>query len=204
MSRNFFISGNGTDVGKTVVSACLVHALKADYWKPIQAGDLEFGDAERVKSLAASNCREFHSTTYGLTKPMSPHAAAEIDGVEIQLDQIQIPETDNDLIIEGAGGLLVPLNEQQTIISLVGHLNVPLILVCGTYLGSINHSLLSISEAERNGIEIAGLVFFGEQNEESERIILKMSGAKKLGGVYPQGKITSENIHLHSQQFHSL
>ena len=182
----------------------MVHALKADYWKPIQAGGLEFGDAERVKSLAGLNCQKVHSTIYGLTQPMSPHAAAKVDGVEIQLDQIQFPKTDNKLIIEGAGGLLVPLNERQTIINLVTHLNIPLILVCGVYLGSINHSLLTISEAERKGIEIAGLVFFGEQNEESERIILKMSGMKKLGGVYPQGKITSENIHLHSQQFQSL
>lgn len=204
MTRKFFISGNGTDVGKTVVSACLVHALKADYWKPIQAGDLEFGDADRVKTLAGSNCGIVHETIYGLTQPMSPHAAAEIDGVEIRFDQIRIPEMNNALIIEGAGGLMVPLNEKQTIINLLSHLNVPLILVCGTYLGSINHSLLSISEARRNGIEIAGLVFFGEKNEESERIILKMSGAKKLGGVYPQGKITSENIHLHCQQFQSL
>jgi dethiobiotin synthetase len=204
LSRKFFISGNGTDVGKTVVSACLVHGLKADYWKPIQAGDLEFGDAERVRNLAGLNCLQIHATTYGLTRPMSPHAAAAIDGVEIQLDQFEMPKTENVLIIEGAGGLLVPMNEHQTIVNLVHHLNVPLILVCGTYLGSINHSLLSISEAKNKRIEIAGLVFFGEQNEESERIILKMSGVKKLGGVYPQGKINSENIHLYSQQFQSL
>lgn len=187
-----------------MVSACLIHALNADYWKPVQAGDLDFGDADRVQNLAGSNCGITHETIYGLTQPMSPHAAAAIDEVEIQLDKFNIPDTTNDLIIEGAGGLLVPLNEEKTIIDLVVGLEVPLILVCGTYLGSINHSLLSISEAERHGVEIAGLVFFGEQNEESERIILKMSGAKKLGGVYPKGKITSDNIHQYSQQFQSL
>lgn len=187
-----------------MVSACLVHALKADYWKPVQAGDLDFGDADRVQNLAGSNCGMTHETIYGLTQPMSPHAAAAIDDVEIRLDKIKIPATDNKLIVEGAGGLLVPLNEKETIIDLVKGLEVPLILVCGTYLGSINHSLLSISEAERKGIEIAGLVFFGDQNEESERIILKMSGAKKLGGVYPQGMISSENISQYSKQFQSL
>jgi dethiobiotin synthetase len=204
LSRKFFISGNGTDVGKTVVSACLVHALEADYWKPIQAGDLEFGDANRVENLVGTNCGKIHSSTYGLTQPMSPHAAAKIDAVEIQLDRFKIPKTENDLIIEGAGGLLVPLNEHQTIMDLVSQLNVPLILVLGTYLGSINHSLLSISTAKQSNIEIAGVIFFGVRNEESERIILKMSGVKRLGGVYPGEKIIIENIHIYSQQFKKL
>jgi dethiobiotin synthetase len=204
LSRKFFISGNGTDVGKTVVSACLVHALEADYWKPIQAGDLEFGDAKRVKNLVGRNCGKIHSSTYGLTQPMSPHAAAKIDAVEIQLGRFKIPKTENDLIIEGAGGLLVPLNEQQTIMDLMCQLNFPLILVLGTYLGSINHSLLSILAAKQRKVEIAGVIFFGDRNEESERIILKMSGLKRLGGVYPSETITSDNIHIYSQQFKQL
>ena len=204
MSKKYFISGNGTDVGKTVISACLVHALKADYWKPVQAGDMDSSDSHSIESLAEENFGTIHSTIYSLSQPMSPHAAAKIDGVSIHLDQFDIPKTENHLIIEGAGGLMVPLNENETIMDLIKHLNIPLILVCGTYLGSINHSLLSIFEAKRSGAELSGVIFFGNRNDESERIILKMSEVQKLGGVYPIEPISKDNIGYYSQQFKNL
>ena len=204
MSKVVFISGNGTDVGKTVVTSCLVHALNADYWKPIQAGDVVFGDSERIQQLAEDRVGKVFPPKFKLTEPMSPHAAAAIDGVSIRLSDFQIPETQNTLIIEGAGGLLVPVNEDETILDLIKYLQVPLILVCANYLGSINHSLLSIGAARQVGIEIVGVIFFGERNDESERIIQKIGDVKRLGGVYPNATITAENIHEYSEQFNSL
>ena len=204
MSQSIFISGNGTDVGKTVVSACLVHALKADYWKPVQAGDVDFGDSDRIQKMAGESVGDIHPSTYKLTEPMSPHAAAAIDGVDISLTDFRVPQTENNLIIEGAGGLLVPINENETIVDLISHLGAQLVLVCANYLGSINHSLLSIQTAKKVGIPIKGLIFFGERNDESERIIQKMGGVKRLGGVYPTEKVTSSNIHNYSGQFKGL
>ena len=204
MNNVLFISGNGTDVGKTVVTSCLIHALKADCWKPIQAGDVDFGDTERIQQLAGTDNGKVFPPKFKLSEPMSPHAAAAIDGVSISLFNFQIPDTQNTLIIEGAGGLLVPINEEETILDLINHLEVPLILVCANYLGSINHSLLSIQAARQAGIEIEGVIFFGERNDESERIIQKMGKVKRLGAVYPDGTITAKNIHEYSNQFKNL
>lgn len=204
MNNVLFISGNGTDVGKTVVTSCLIHALKADYWKPIQAGDVDFGDTERIQKLVGNRAGNLFPPKFKLTEPMSPHAAAAIDGVSISLSDFQIPETQNTLIIEGAGGLLVPINEDETILDLINHLDVPLILVCANYLGSISHSLLSIQAARQSGIKLEGVIFFGERNDESERIIQKMGEVSRIGGVYPNGKITAENMHEYSNQFKNL
>ena len=113
--HKIFITGIGTDVGKTVVAAVVTEALKADYWKPVQAGDLEFSDTDRVRSWVSNDQSVFHPNSFALKTPMSPHAAAEIDGIRIDLEAIRAPESSNNLVIEGAGGLLVPLNEKETI-----------------------------------------------------------------------------------------
>ena len=120
----FFITGIGTDVGKTIASAILVKALGADYWKPVQCGDLDNSDSMKVQRL--TGCA-VHQEAYRLRLPMSPHAAAEAEGVEISLDRFQIPDTAKPLIVEGAGGLLVPLNGRQTVLDLILHLNIPVI-----------------------------------------------------------------------------
>lgn len=204
MSSRFFISGNGTDVGKTIVSACLVHALKADYWKPIQAGGLEHSDAHLIRGLCGNSIGNIHPSTFNLTEPMSPHAAADIDGVEINLHDLTVPATENSLIVEGAGGLLVPINRKDTILDVARRLQMPMILVCANYLGSINHSLLSIQAIKEAGLGLAGLIFFGELVQTTEEVILDKTGVKKLGGVYPTKKITSHNIHEYSAQFKNL
>lgn len=204
MSQKIFVSGNGTDVGKTVVSACLVHALKADYWKPIQAGSLDFSDSDFVADLAADSIGKIHPSAFNLNEPMSPHAAAEIDGIQIELPDFNLPSTENHLIVEGAGGLLVPINQEETVLDVANHLQLPMILVCGNYLGSINHSLLSIQVARDSGIEILGLIFFGKEVKTTEEIIMSKSGLKKLGGVYPEGLINKDNISEYSHQFKTL
>ena len=139
-----FVTGIGTEVGKTVISAILTEALEADYWKPVQAGDLDYSDTHKVKDLVSNSKSVFHCETHALNHPMSPHAAAERDGVEISLNDFQIPKTDNHLVIEGAGGLMVPLNRKDCIIDLIENFGVEAVLVSRNYLGSINHTLLSV------------------------------------------------------------
>jgi dethiobiotin synthetase len=181
--KKYFISGIGTDVGKTIVSAVLTEALEADYWKPVQAGDLHLSDADKVKMLVSNSKSFFHPERYRLNTPASPHYAAEIDGIEIALSDFSIPKTDNTLLIEGAGGLMVPLNSREMVVDLVKHLNLPLILISRNYLGSINHTMLSIELLKNKGIEIAGIIFNGEANPDTESWILNNSGLKCIARI---------------------
>ncbi len=178
----YFVTGIGTDVGKTVVSALLCSALNADYWKPVQAGSLEHTDSDFVRSVIPSHLT-VHPEAYRLTEPMSPHAAARIDGIEIETGSIQFPNHNRTLIIEGAGGLHVPLNDHQTYIDLLPVWNVPTILVSRNYLGSINHTLMSYEMLSQRGIPIAGIVLNGPENEETERIIESYTGGTILGRI---------------------
>ena len=191
-------------MGKTIVSAALVHALKADYWKPIQAGGLDHTDSDVISELAGNRIGKIHPETFLLNTPASPHFAANIDGVSISLGAFKIPETENDLIIEGAGGLLVPLNENDTVLDLIRTLRTPLILVCRNYLGSINHTLLSVLAAKQAGVAVHGLIFFGERNDETERIILKKTGLNRLGGIYSSGMLDADSIMGVSDQFEDI
>src|SRR4051812_24407900 len=135
MSKHYFVTGIGTGIGKTLVSAVLTEKLKADYWKPIQSGDLENSDTLKVKALVSNSITIFHPETYCLTQPFSPHKSANLDGIEIDPARFVIPPTNNTLIIEGAGGLMVPLNDNFLIIDLIKKLNAEVILVSQNYLG---------------------------------------------------------------------
>ena len=171
-----FVTGIGTDVGKTVVSAILCEWLKANYWKPIQSGDPEGGDSKTLKNLVRHSSFEIFKEAYTFDAPLSPHAAAKLEGKEIQVDSIIPPESKNPIIIEGAGGLLVPLNyRNETICDLIIHLNAQVIVVVKEYLGNINHTLLTISHLEKKNIKIAGLVFVGEELPHTWDIIKKTS-----------------------------
>jgi dethiobiotin synthetase len=169
--RPIFITGIGTGIGKTIVSAILVEKLQADYWKPIQAGDLEQSDTITVKKLVSNPISYFYPEAYRLTQPFSPHKAAALDGIEIDPAKIIIPETDSQLIIEGAGGLMVPLNDNFLMIDLIKQLDAEVILVSRNYLGSINHSLLSIEALHNRGITIKAIIFNGLIDEYSEKAI---------------------------------
>lgn len=182
MSKSYFITGIGTNVGKTLAAAIMTEALMADYWKPVQAGDLENSDTIRVRKLVSNEKTVFHSEGISLTHPMSPHAAAAIDGVKISAKKILRPQTDNDIIIEGAGGLLVPINNKETIADLINPEDL-IILVSRNYLGSINHSLLSLEVLKSRGLKCFGIIFNGEPNQASKEVILKMSGAREIGRI---------------------
>lgn len=179
----YFITGIGTEVGKTITSAVITQALKADYWKPIQAGELDDSDRMKVEALIDNDRSKFHPEAYRLNQPMSPHAAAERDGIEIDIASIKMPHTDNHLVIEGAGGLLVPLNDKDTILNLIETLNCEVILVSRHYLGSINHTLMSIELLKQRNIRIKGILFNGKENKDTESIITKMSEIEVLGRI---------------------
>lgn len=177
-----FITGIGTDVGKTVASAIITEALEADYWKPIQAGDLSISDTHKVKSQISNSKSQFYPNSYALNTPASPHLAAEIDGITIDLEKIEEPVTVNHLVIEGAGGLFVPLNNQDCVIDLIKP-DYKVIVVSRHYLGSINHTLLTIEALKNRKIAIAGIVFNGKENQSTESIILKKTAVKCIGRI---------------------
>ncbi len=183
MSKTYFVTGIGTEIGKTMVSAFLVEKLKADYWKPIQSGDLDNSDTIKVKNLISNAKTVFHPETYRLSQPFSPHHSANLDGVKIDLDKFIIPKTENNLIIEGAGGLMVPLNDEILIIDLIKKLDVEVILVSKNYLGSINHTLLSIEALRNRNIKIKGIIFNGDENLSTQNIIVKMTGIKVIAKI---------------------
>jgi len=169
---NLFITGIGTNVGKTVASAVLTETLQADYWKPIQSGVVEGKDSDTVKSLISNSKSVFYPETYLLKEPLSPHFAAKLDGVEIELGNIKLPKTSNHLIIEGAGGLLVPINDTQYVIDIARQFDCEIVLVISSYLGCINHSLLSIDYLLRNQFKLKALVFNGTFEPEVKQAII--------------------------------
>jgi len=177
-----FITGIGTDVGKTIASAIITEALEADYWKPIQAGDLENSDSDKIKSYISNAKTKIHSNSYTLQTPASPHYAATLDGITIEVSKIKEPQTKNHLVIEGAGGILVPLNETQTIADIIQR-EYQVIVVSRHYLGSINHTLLTIEALQNRKIQIAGIIFNGDENPATESIILKKTNIKMLGRI---------------------
>jgi len=181
--KKYFITGIGTDVGKSIGAAIITEALEADYWKPIQAGDLENSDTLKVKALVGNTKTVFHTEAYRLNQPMSPHAAAERDGIEIKLQNIKLPSTQNHLVVEGAGGLLVPLNRKETILDLIAQSSCEVILVSRHYLGSINHTLMSVELLKNRNIAIKGILFNGAENKDTESIIQEMTGLTILGRI---------------------
>lgn len=193
MNNTYFITGIGTGIGKTIVSAILTEKLKADYWKPVQSGDLEISDSLFVKHLVSPDT-VIHPEAYRLSEPLSPHLSARLDGINITLESIRKPQTSNHLIIEGAGGLMVPLNDDELILDLIKSLQAQVIVVSQNYLGSINHTLLTLEILKANQIDIAGLIFNGTANEESEQYITQYSKVKVLGRIPKMSIVDSEHI----------
>lgn len=189
-----FITGIGTGVGKTVVSAVLVEKLKADYWKPIQSGDLDHSDTLMVRSLVSNTTSVFYPEAYRLTQPYSPHKSAELDGIVIDPANIILPETENQLIIEGAGGLMVPLNDRFLMVDLIKQLGAEVVLVSQNYLGSINHTLLSIELLKSRSIPVKGIIFNGETDIHSQKVILEYSEINLLGNLDTAPTINAETI----------
>ncbi len=191
--RKLFITGIGTDVGKTVASAIITEALEADYWKPVQSGDLDNSDTKKVSALITNGRTRIWPEAYQLSLPVSPHASAAASGITIRLDDIKVPPVINDiLVIEGAGGVIVPLNDSQTIADLIVDLECEVIIVSRNYLGSINHTMLTIEAAQRHRLQIIGIIFNGEPTPDSESWIARNSGVNVLFSIPWTSDVNSE------------
>lgn len=177
-----FITGISTDVGKTIASSIVVEALEADYWKPVQAGDLDNSDSHKIESYISNNKTIIHKNSYLLNTPASPHLAAKLDAIAIDLNKITEPSTKNHLVIEGAGGLFVPLNDTDCVIDLIKP-DYKVVVVSRHYLGSINHTLLTIEALQNRKITIAGIIFNGNENKSTEEIILSKTNIKCIGRI---------------------
>ncbi len=200
MPNQFIIAGIGTEIGKTLISSIFRQGMQADYWKPVQSGNPEEADALFIGQMTRVPEGKIWDSSYMLTQPLSPHSAAEIDGIRISLDHIQLPLTERSLIVELAGGLMVPLNESETNLDLIAHVALPVILVSKNYLGSINHTLLSYEILKAKQIPIAGIVFNGPANASGERFILQHTGLKVLLRVPELAQINPEIIQEYAQQ----
>ena len=192
MSKKYIITGTDTGIGKTVFSAALVKALEGNYWKPLQSGIEGAVDAKIVQNLTGFSDDRLLPESYVLTQALSPHRAAELDGVEIDMDKINIPVSDRPLVIEGAGGLMVPVTRKNLQINMFKKWNLPVILCARTGLGTINHTLLSLEAMWARGMKIHGLVFIGETNIDNIETIEKISGEKVLGH-FPHLPVVNQN-----------
>jgi dethiobiotin synthetase len=195
-----FITGIGTDVGKTIASAIITEALEADYWKPIQAGDLEDSDTHKIQKYISNSKTVFHKNSYALNTPASPHFAADLDNVTIDIEKIQEPKTKNSLVIEGAGGLFVPLNKKDTIIDLIKKEH-KVIVISLHYLGSINHTLLTIEALQNRNIKIAGIIFNGDENKATEEIILSKTNLNLIGRIEDEPYFDRNVIKYYADKF---
>lgn len=195
------ITGIGTGIGKTLISAILVEKFRTDYWKPIQSGELDNSDTHFVKSMVSNPVSVFHPEAYRLTQPFSPHKSAHLDGITIDRKKIKLPETGNKLIIEGAGGLMVPLTHDFLIVDLIKQLGAEVILVSQNYLGSINHTLLSLELLRARQIPLKGLVFNGKADSYSEDIISKYAGVSYFAHVPELNELKPEVISLLGANF---
>ena len=195
-----FITGIGTDVGKTIVSSIVVEALMADYWKPVQAGDLDNSDTSKVQKFVSNTKSQYYDNAYKLNTPASPHYAAQLDNVHIELNAIREPKTTNHLVIEGAGGILVPLNATDCIIDLI-KTDYKVILVSRHYLGSINHTLLTFEVLKNRGILVAGIIFSGDENIATEEIILQKTAVKFIGRIDNEPYFDQNIIRYYADKF---
>ncbi|WP_324025039.1 dethiobiotin synthase [Maribacter sp. BPC-D8] len=200
--QKIFVTGISTEVGKTIASAIFTEALQADYWKPVQAGDLDNTDTDKVKRLISNEKSKFHPSSYNLKAAMSPHAAAEIEGIEIDRFHINEPETDNNLIIEGSGGILVPLNDEDTMFDIIMP-DYKVVVVSRNYLGSINHSLLTIKWLLHKGYDVS-VLFSGDANPHTENIILHKTGVSLIGRIDEEKEFNKEVIKKYADKFDGI
>lgn len=200
MNDTYFITGISTEVGKTISSAIVVESLQADYWKPIQSGDLDNSDTIKVKSLISNSISTFFPSSYEFDYPASPHLSAQMEGRHIELAHIKRPHSSNTLVIEGAGGLFVPLNERNTILDLMLPTD-KIVLVSRHYLGSINHTMLSVEALQRRGLNIFGIIFSGEENTATESWIASYTQIPIIGRIEEEPFFDKNTIKKYADLF---
>lgn len=190
--KGVFVTGTDTDIGKTLVAAWLTHAWKADYWKPVQTGSVDGTDADTVAKLAPGAV--IHPSTYVFAAPLSPHEAARREKARIELSALVPPKTDNALVVEGAGGVMVPLNETALMIDLMERLRLPVVIVARSALGTINHTLMTLEMLRRRHIPILGVVMNGQRNPGNRQAIEHFGGVPVLAEVQPLFAVTASVV----------
>jgi dethiobiotin synthetase len=199
ISNSIAIAGIHTGIGKTIASAVIAEAIGADYWKPVQAGS-EQRDALQVTQLLTNGVNRVHDEAVILSQPLSPHAAALIDDVDVDYRKFAWPETEKTLLIETAGGVLSPMSAHSTMADFISHFNLPVLLVSMNYLGSINHTLLSIEVLKSRGIKILGVIMNGLENEESESFIRDYGGVPLTARIPFISELNNDSIKRHALQ----
>lgn len=198
--RGVFITGIGTGIGKTIVSAIIARAIDGDYWKPVQCGSLDSSDSQCVARLLG-DAHRIHPEAYRLSGFMSPHAAAVRENVRVEISKIVLPQSQAPIVVEGAGGLLVPLNERDLILDLIVRLSLPVVVVSRHYLGSINHTLLTLEMLRHRNIAPLGLVFNGQENPDTESAILGRFDLPVVGHITEERDFTPEVVERYADQF---
>jgi dethiobiotin synthetase len=194
VTQAIVVTGTDTGIGKTVFAAALTGALDGYYWKPVQSGLAEETDSETVRRLSELSAERILPERYRLRTPASPHLAARIDGVEIDAERLALPSTPRPLVVEGAGGLLVPLTRELTYVDVFTRWRAPLVLCARTTLGTINHTLLSIEAIRARGIPLLGIAFIGDENADSEDIIVALGRTRRLGRLPSLTPLTAESL----------
>lgn len=200
-THKIIVAGTGPDIGKTLVSAILVKMLQADYWKPVQCGNLDETDTDTVRRLTAMNADRYYPERYRLLTPLSPHHAARLEGISIIPQTIIPPKTSRNLVIECAGGVLVPLTMDVLQLDLFAEWNADWILVSKHYLGSINHTLMSLEAMQKRNVKLIGIVFNGEENMDTEQVILKHSKVPVIGRLTQEINISPQTINQYAEKW---
>ncbi|MEL6649712.1 MAG: dethiobiotin synthase [Bacteroidota bacterium] len=198
--RGYVVAGIGTEIGKTVVSAILCRALKATYWKPVQAGELDWTDRMKVQHWTGLPEEHFAAEAYALTTPMSPHGAAPIDGVIIKKDKLFLPDSERPLLVELAGGIMVPLNEHHLNIDLLKTWQLPVILVSRYYLGNINHSLLTAAVLKEAGVPVQGWILNGSTVPTTKEAILRHSQLPLLAEIPESSSVDRKFVQVQAER----
>lgn len=195
-ARKMFITGTNTDIGKTVVSAILMAGLRGCYWKPIQTGTLEANDTEWVRQKTGLGDDHFLPETYCFREPLSPHAAAALESRKISLEKFELPVVPDSktLIVEGAGGIMVPLNDDHFMLDLIKKLAIPIIIVAESGLGTINHTLLTVEQLRKHDLEVLGVVMNGPRNNGNRQAIEKYGQVNVLAEVEPLPEISPQSL----------
>lgn len=192
--KGIIVVGIGTEIGKTIASAILVKALKTNYWKPVQSGNLEDSDSLAIETLVGAMPGEIFPNTYNFKNPLSPHTAAELENRKIELSRFKLPHSNKTTIVELAGGLMVPLNDRETNLDLIKRLNLPVVLVSKNYLGSINHTILTYELLKREQIPCMGIIFNGEPNPSGEKFILNYTELPVILRINQEKELSQEII----------
>ena len=193
---SFFLTGTDTEVGKTVICAWLMVHYKYHYWKPIQSG-MDSPDIKTIQKITGFDSSFFFPPAYELQQPLSPHESAKRDGIKIELANFLLPRKETKVIVEGAGGILVPINEKYFIIDIIKKLSLPILLVARSGLGTINHTLLTVSELKKRNLPLLGIILNGKRNQSNREAIEKYSGVSVVSELEPLKTIDKKTLLSH-------